>query len=66
EYDDPGMLGKRFGQPLAEAGAAHVHRDAARLEMLADPTGRRVLLMQNDEDGLAHTGVAQKRSCAFY
>jgi hypothetical protein len=51
ENHGSGVLRERFRQRIAEAGAADVEPVAALKEQAPDPTGGRVLLMQNDENG---------------
>jgi hypothetical protein len=46
---------ERFRQRIAEAGTADVEAIAALHEQAPDPAGRRVLLMQNDENGCLGT-----------
>jgi hypothetical protein len=44
------MLGERFRQGIAEAGAANIEPVAALHEQAPDPAGGRMFLVQNDEN----------------
>jgi hypothetical protein len=48
------MPGKRGWQRLSKARTPNVHRHAARLEMMADATGGRALLVENEENRVGH------------
>ena len=54
ENDRRGMLGHRLRQRLAEARPPHVKRVAELLERMAEPAGSRMLLVENDHDGMRH------------
>ena len=54
EQHGAGMVRHRFGQRLAQARAANVERVAAVFQRLADAAGRRMLLVQDDQDGVGH------------
>jgi hypothetical protein len=48
------MPGERFRQWIAVTRAADVEGDAAGVEMVAHAARARVLLVEHDQDGLAH------------
>src|SRR5262249_36709559 len=52
EDDGADVVGERIGERIAVARAPDIHGDAARLEVMADPSGGRMLLMEDDQDGL--------------
>jgi hypothetical protein len=45
---------QRIGQRIVEARPADVEGEAAVSQRVADATGRRMLLMQHDQDRQAH------------
>ncbi len=54
ENDGAGVVLQRLGQRIVEARPADVECKPAALESVADAAGRRVLLMQHDQDRQAH------------
>ena len=54
ENHGAGMVLQRLGQRLVEARPADVEGEAAAAQRVADPAGRRVLLMQDDQDRQVH------------
>ena len=54
EQHGAGVVRHRLGQRLAQARAANVERVAAAFQRLADAAGRRMLLVQDDQDGVGH------------
>ena len=57
ENDRGRMLGHSRGQRLAEARPPHVQRVAELLDGMADPAGRGVLLVQDDQDRVPHEPI---------
>ena len=55
EDDRAGVVGEGVGKRLVEARAADVERIAAGFQRVPDAARRRMLLMQNDQDGREHT-----------
>jgi hypothetical protein len=51
------MLGHGRRQPIAEARPPHVQRVAELLQSVAEAAGRRVLLVQNDQDRMLHEPI---------
>ena len=54
EDDGAGVVLQRFGQRIVEARTADVERKPRLAKRIADPAGRRMLLMQDDQDRRAH------------
>ena len=61
EHDGAAVPAERVGKRIAERRPADVERKTARLQHLADPSGRRGLLMQNDENRLQPGGSRHDR-----
>ena len=57
ENDRGGMLGHGRRQWIAEARPPHVQRVAELLQSVAEAAGRRVLLVQNDQDRMLHEPI---------
>jgi hypothetical protein len=62
ENDGGGMILKRRRQRIAEPGPAHVELKSELPECVADPPGRRVLLVQNNQNRQWHGVVRNQAS----
>ena len=62
EHHRSGVAREVLGQRVEQVGAAPVEAVAALLQHLADPAGVRVLLVDDDQDGLAHAFRPRLRS----
>jgi hypothetical protein len=54
------MVRQRIGQRIAQARAANVEGKPAAFQRLADTARGRVLLVENDQDGVGHCGPRQE------
>ena len=52
EIDRAGMVAQALGQGIAKARTTNVETMAARLQQAANATGSRMLLMQDNENGM--------------